>query len=76
MTTCACGALNPQGVVALNTDEAGDGNLHELMCDLCKSNWESSINFRIGWEHAKEGREGLFWSEFRNWQATQQRRAA
>lgn len=73
MTTCACGAPNPLALVTLTTDERGDGNVHELMCDLCLSRWESSVNYRLAWEHAKEGREGAALSELRNWQATQRR---
>lgn len=76
MTTCACGALNPQGLVTLTTDERGDGNVHERMCDLCLSRWESSVNYRLAWEHAKDGREAAALSELRNFQATQQRRTA
>lgn len=73
---CACGAHNAQGVVSLTTDERGDGNVHERLCDLCLSDWQTSVNYRLAWQHAKEGREGLFREEFLNWKATQQRSAA
>lgn len=73
---CACGAENPLAVVTLTTDERGDGNVHERMCDLCLSDWEGSVNFRLAWQHAKEGREGLALEEWRNWQAVQRNRRA
>jgi hypothetical protein len=75
MTACACGASNPQAVVTLTTDERGDGNVHEKMCDLCLSRWESSVNYRLAMQHVKEGREGASLSELRSWQAVHQRRA-
>lgn len=74
MTTCACGVTNPQSLVTLTTDERGDGNVHELMCDLCLSGWEGSVNYRLAIQHMKEGREGAALSELRSWQAVQQRR--
>lgn len=76
MTTCACGAPNPQCLVTLTTDERGDGNVHEQMCDLCLARWEGSVNYRLAWQHVKEGREGAALSEFRSWQAVNQRRVA
>lgn len=75
MTTCACGSINPQALVTLTTDERGDGNVHEQMCDLCLSSWEGSVNYRLAWQHVKEGREGAALSELRSWQAVQQRRS-
>lgn len=72
---CACGAVNPQKLVTVTNDGRGEGeeqgNIHVRLCDLCHGNWESSANYRLAWQHAKEGREGLFLAEFRNWQAVQ-----
>lgn len=76
MTTCACGAPNPLGVVTLATDDRDDGNVHDLLCDLCLSSWEGSVNYRLAWQHVKEGREGAALSEYRSWQAVNQRREA
>lgn len=81
MSACACGAPNPCAVVTLTTDASGEwdggksGNVHERMCDLCLARWEGSVNYRLAWQHVKEGREGAALSEFRSWQAVNQRRS-
>lgn len=68
-TTCGTRSASSQPVSIT-------ANVHECTCEPCRKDWQASPNRALYEQHVKAGRGAQALSEFRNWQATRQRRAA